>query len=74
MSEKTNKAANKGKNDNSSKNITHFTENEAEKLVKIMVRKATKPLEAQINKLKTKLNELVEGQNTTNWLISIKAF
>ena len=63
LPEKLNKAEHKGKNDNSSKKIIHLTENELIKLVKNMLKKATKLLEAEIKELNTKLNELVEGQN-----------
>ena len=63
MPEKPNKAASKSKNDNSSEKIIHSTENELEKLVENMITKATKPLEAEIKELKTKLNELIEDQN-----------
>ena len=61
-----NKAALKGKNDNSSEKVIHLTKNELEKLVEITITKATKPSEAKIKELKTKLNELIEGQNFIN--------
>ena len=48
MPEKSNKAAPKGKNDNSSEKIIHLTENELEKLVENMITIATMPLEAEI--------------------------
>ena len=38
-------------------------EYELENLVEIIIKKANKPLEAEIKELKTKLNELVGGQN-----------
>ena len=63
MPEKSNKAALKSKNDNSSEKIIHLTKNELENLVESTIKKASKPLEAEIKELKTKLNELVEGQN-----------
>ena len=78
MPEKSNKASHKGKNDNSSEKIIHSSENELEKLLENMVKKATKPFEAEIKELKTKLNELVEGQNfllvinMIKWLMIIK--
>ena len=63
MPEKSNKAALKGKNDNSFERIIDLTENKLEKLVENMITKAIKPLEAEIKELKTKLNRLIEGQN-----------
>ena len=60
---KSNKVAYKGKNDDSCEKIIHSTKNKLEKLLENMVKKATKPLEDEIKELKTKLNEMVEGQN-----------
>ena len=64
MPEKSNKAALKDKNVNSSEKIIHLTENELKKLVENNITKATKPLKAKIKELKTKLNELIEGQRS----------
>ena len=63
MPEKSNKAALKRKNDNSSEKIIHLTKNELKKLVENIITKAIKPLDAEIKELKTKVNELFESQN-----------